>query len=112
VLEGGVSSLDKFCYCKGLGDVDRVGVDEGKYRCVTNKYSYHFPDMYPFGLSKSRNFSSLINLQHGGKSASGQNPHVISPHDNPEELTASPEIKPISQGCGWWSAKGLKPLIT
>jgi hypothetical protein len=37
-----------------------------------------FPRYYPFGLNKSRNNSSLINLQYRGKSASGQNPYVIS----------------------------------
>jgi hypothetical protein len=37
------------------------------------------PRYYPFGLSKSRNNPSLINLQHRGKPASGQNPYVISP---------------------------------
>jgi hypothetical protein len=36
------------------------------------------PRYYPFGLSKSRNFSSLINLQRGRKLASGQTPCVIS----------------------------------
>jgi hypothetical protein len=36
------------------------------------------PRYYPFGLSKSRNNSSLINLQHRGKPAPGQNPYVIS----------------------------------
>jgi hypothetical protein len=36
------------------------------------------PRYYPFGLSKSWNNSSLINLQHRGKPASGKIPYVIS----------------------------------
>jgi hypothetical protein len=73
-----------FCYIKeGVGG-EGEGKGTGLFKFIASFNLQRFlrsstlPRYYPFGLSKSRNNSSLINLLHRGKLASGQNPYVIS----------------------------------
>jgi hypothetical protein len=74
--QGEISSLNKST--PGSTGVNGLFKFIASITYVRFSRSSTLPRYYSFGLSKSRNNSSLINLQHRGKPASGQNPYVIS----------------------------------